>query len=333
MKLLKRNSLWTVVFLVTTVCVRTSWAADDSISRPAPELIPRVDNALYRLGPGDEITVHQENAEQLDDVKARIDDLGYVNLPLIGRLKVSGLTIEEAEAAFAKKLSEYLLRPAPVVSIVEYRSHPVSVLGAVNTPGVIQLAGQKTLVEVLSLAGGVRSDAGSEVEVTRRVSEGPIPVANSTLDQAGEFHTAKINLALLLKGLSPETNIPILPRDIVSVPRAELVYVTGSVKKPGGFALSTNGSISVLQALSLAEGVSPDAAAKNARIVRAGTGDREREEIPVNVAAILAGKESDFDLKPRDILFIPDSRSKKAGMRLAEAALQAATGVAIWRVW
>jgi len=111
--------------------------------------------------------------------------------------------------------------------------------------------------------------------------------------------------------------------------------VAGSVKKPGGFPLSTNGSVSVLQAISLAEGTAPDAATKNARIIRSrnGDGDKDKQEIPVDVAGILRGKTPDFDLQPRDILFIPDSTSKKAGTRFAEAALQAVTGIAIWRVW
>ncbi len=325
-------SLLTVAGLLGTGC---AVAAEDQQPAAPKQLIERVPAppALYRLGPGDEIRIQQQNAEELDGKTARIDDLGYTNLPLVGRLQLSGLTLEEAEKAVAARLSNYLLNPRPVISITEYRSQPVSVLGAVNTPGVIQLQGKKTLIELLSMAGGVKADAGTDLQLTRRLTYGPIPVKGAVTDGSGQFSTAKIDLAALLKGTAPETNIEIDPQDVISVPRAELIYVTGCVKKPGGFAMSTNGSISVLQAISLAEGTAPQASTKNARIVRSSNGDGPKQQIPVNVAAILGGKEPDFDLKPRDILFIPDSVAKKAGVRVAEAAIQAATGVAIWRAW
>jgi polysaccharide export outer membrane protein len=302
---------------------------------PKPELIPRTAGALYHLGPGDEISVQQANADELDGVTARIDDLGFVNMPLTGRVHVAGLTVSEAEAALKEKLARLLVDPDPVVSITQYRSQPVSVLGAVNTPGVIQLQGRKTLVEMISLAGGVRPDAGTEVEITRNTAYGKIPLGSAVSDPAGQFSTVKINLPSLLRGNTPEMNIVILPQDIISVPRAELIYVTGDVKKPGGFPLSTNGSISVLQAVSLAEGITPDAVPQNARIVRSksGDGNSDREEIAVDVRAILRGKQPDFDLKPRDILFIPDSTSKKISARAAEAAVQAIVGIAIWHAW
>ncbi|HEX4277463.1 MAG TPA: polysaccharide biosynthesis/export family protein [Bryobacteraceae bacterium] len=327
-----------LVTLLAVYCVLPASAAENAARKPdadapARTLIPRGDRTLYRLGPGDEVKVFQENAPELDGKTARIDDLGFINLPLTGRVKLSGLTLEESEKALATPLSKYLISPNPVVSITEYRSQPVSVLGAVNTPGVLQLQGRKTLVEMLSMAGGVRADAGTEVEITRRLSFGPLPLPNAAPDASGDFSTAKIDLVTLLKGTAPGSNITIVPQDVISVPRAELIYVTGTVKKPGGFPLSTNGTISVLQALSLAEGIGPDAAAHNARIIRSPNGDGDRQEIPVDVANILRGKTPDFDLKPRDILFIPDSTSRKAGTRFAEAALQAVTGIAIWRVW
>jgi polysaccharide biosynthesis/export protein len=294
---------------------------------------PSVPPALYKLGPGDEITVQQENAEEINGKSSRIDDLGFVDLPVVGRLKLSGLTLEEAENLLKQELGKLLLKPNPVISIKEYRSQPVSVFGEVNTPGVIQLQGRKTLVEMISMAGGIKTDAGSEVTVTRRLTYGPVPVQGSVTDGSGQFSTARIDIAGLMRGTNPQSNIDIAPQDVITVPKAEVIYVMGSVKKPGGFALSTNGSITVLQALALAEGTTPQAGTKNARIIRANNGDGPKQEIPVNVAAILSNKESDVDLKPKDILVIPDSLPKKIGVRVAEAALQAATGAAIFRAW
>jgi polysaccharide export outer membrane protein len=291
---------------------------------------------LYRLGPGDEIKVQQPNAEELDGTTARVDDQGNVNLPLVGRIQVGGLTIEETEASVRKSLLRLLVKPEPVISITEYRSQPVSVLGEVNTAGVIQLQGRKNLVEMLSMAGGLKADAGTDVEISRRLAYGKLPLPGATTDPTNEYSIARVNLAALLKGSNSSENIIIFPRDIISVPRAELVYVTGDVKKPGGFPLNGTGAISVLQAVSLAEGLGPQASPKKAKIFRqvdnSGKETAGKKEIDVDVAAILAGKASDFVLQPKDILFIPDSTSKKAGIRAAEAAIQAATGVAIWRL-
>ena len=126
----------------------------------------------------------------------------------------------------------------------------------------------------------------------------------------------------------------ILPQDIISVPRAEILYVIGDVKKPGGYPLNSNGALTVLQAVSMAEGAAPAASPRNAKIFRPRSDSpngTDKDEIPVDVAAILQGKKSDVALKPQDILFIPDSASKKASVRAAEAILQAATGVVIYR--
>jgi polysaccharide biosynthesis/export protein len=286
---------------------------------------------VYRLGPGDEIKVHQPNAEQLDGSAIRIDDAGYATLPLVGRVKLGGVTLEQAEALLASRLRTFLINPQPVVSITEYRSQPVSVLGAVNNPGVVQLQGRKTLMQMLSLAGGMRQDAGGEVIVTRNVAFGRVPVSSEVLDSSGQFSTAKINAASLVNGANPTDNISILPQDVISVPVSEVVFVVGDVRKPGSFPLGSGRSLSVLQALSMAEGLGPQASAKHAKIFREKEGIKEKQEIQVDISKLLSGSRGDFELNPRDILFIPDSASKKAGFRAAEAALQAITGIAIWR--
>jgi polysaccharide export outer membrane protein len=287
-------------------------------------------NPLYRLGPGDEIGVSQPNAEELDDKTARIDSEGWVNLPLAGRVQLGGLTAEQAEQKLTEALSKLLIAPQPVVSIVEYRSQPVSVIGAVNTPGVVQLQGSKTLLEVLSMAGGLRPDAGAEVMLTRSVEYGRLPVRGETLDAEGGFSSGHISVPALMKGKDPANNIAIFPHDVISVQRAEVIYVTGDVKKAGGFPLNSGESISILEAISLAEGFGPSPAPKKAIVFRPREDSKDKEEIHVDVSAILAGQRKDMELSPRDVLFIPDSLPKKAGYRAAEAALQAVTGIAIW---
>ena len=298
---------------------------------PGPAGKAAIAPSLYVLGPGDEITVHQPNAEELDNLAARIDDMGYATLPLVGKVQVGGLTVDKAQALIASRLTEWLVHPNPIISIAEYRSQPVSVVGEVTNPGVIQLQGQKTLLETLSLAGGLRPDAGDYVEITRELKYGPVPAGHESIDSGHQFSISRINITDLMNGRNPTDNVIIFPHDVVAVPRGEMIYVAGDVHKPGSFPLTANGGISVLQAISLAEGLGPAARPKNAKILRPTPEGKDKQEIPVNISQIMSGKAEDFELMPRDILFIPDSTSKKAGVKAAEAALQAATGVLIWR--
>jgi len=118
---------------------------------------------------------------------------------------------------------------------------------------------------------------------------------------------------------------------VVTVPPAEMVYVMGEVRKPGEVALKDNASISVLQALASAEGFGQTPAPQDAKIVRQIAGSAERKEIPVDLRKVLAGDAEDMAMHPNDILVVPPSGPKKAAARAVEAAVQAATGIAIWR--
>ena len=133
-----------------------------------------------------------------------------------------------------------------------------------------------------------------------------------------------------MEAQDPTGNLTVCANDIVVVPRARLVYVIGEVHKPGGFVLRDKETLSILEALSMSEGMTRTAGPKNARILRAQAGETQRLEIPVNLAQILAGKAEDVKLRPDDILFVPDSKPKTAALRGVEAAVQMATGVIIW---
>jgi len=141
---------------------------------------------------------------------------------------------------------------------------------------------------------------------------------------------ANVDVRSLMEARTPQDNIQVKPQDVISVPRAELVYVVGAVKRAGGFVLSEREHISVLQALSMAEGLDRVASASHAKILR-GSDDAARQEIQVDVTRILAGKSRDIQLFANDILFVPTSAPKSAGLRSLEAAIQLATGVAIYR--
>jgi len=216
------------------------------------------------------------------------------------------------------------------VSVEEVRSQPVSILGAVNTPGVHQVQGHKTLLEMLALAGGIRPDAGYKHPHHPRIRVGLHPLPNAELDPSGRFSVAEVNLKEIMEAKNPEEDIQIFPHDIISVPKAEMVYVIGEVKRSGGFVLGEHQTMSVLQALSLAEGLNTAADTRHARILRLKANADAREETAVDVKEILQGKKSDVALKATTFCSFPGSTGKKATLRGIEAFIQAGTGYVIW---
>jgi polysaccharide export outer membrane protein len=287
--------------------------------------------STYLLGPDDLLEISGPELSDMAYKPARIDGDGDIQVPLVGRIHVSGLTVQQSERELNKVLSTYIRHPQVVVTVTELRSLPVSILGAVNTPGVHQVQGHKTLLEMLSLAGGIRSDAGYSIRITRQVEWGCIPLPGTALDASGRFSVAEVNLKKIMEAKNPEENIQIFPHDVISVPKAEMVYVIGEVKRSGGFVLGEHQSISVLQALSLAEGLNGTADTRHARILRLKRDADQREEMAVDVKDVLTGKKPDVALLGDDILFIPGSTGKKAALRAIEAAIQTGTGMAIWR--
>jgi polysaccharide export outer membrane protein len=288
--------------------------------------------STYVLGPEDQIVIRALHAEEISDKPFRIQPDGKINLAMVGEIAVAGLTIGELEAQLVERLKQYYVDPQVTVTITDFRSQPVSVVGAVANPGVHQLQGHKTLLQILSMAGGPRPDAGPVVRIARDLRWGRVPLPNAHDDPGGQCNIAEVNLRELVESRDPRQNILIYPQDVISVPTGGLVYVIGEVKKSGGFVLGTRPSLSVLEALSLAEGLQPKAAPRKARILRATNGDQSsRREEPVNVAKILDGTVPDVLLKPADILFIPNSAIKNATLRSVEAAIQIGTGLVIWR--
>jgi polysaccharide export outer membrane protein len=281
----------------------------------------------YVLGPDDQIAIHALDLPNISDKPQRLDPNGDVRLPMIGRIHAGGMTVEELENELTERLKSYLRDPDVSVAVTELRSQPVSVLGAVGTPGIQQLEGRKTLVEILSLTGGLSADAGPTVRITRRLDQGPIPLAEATEDASRQFSTVDIDVRSLLDGRNPEKDIVMQPHDVVQVPRAELVYVIGEVGKPGPVPLSAGASMSVTEAVSSSGGVLRTGAPKRSRILRRVSGEGRRTELNVDIQRIMQGKANDVPLEAGDILIVPDSSGKRVTTRILEAAIQ--TGVII----
>jgi polysaccharide export outer membrane protein len=302
----------------------------------SPELFARQlpsSTPAYVLGPDDGLSISVSDIPELDSKAlgvVKIDHQGNIRLPIVGRISAAGVTVESLEKEIGDRLSTVMNQPEVSVSVAEYRSHPVSILGSVRNPGVYQVSGPKTLFQVLSLAGGLTPDASNRVNITRPISAGILPLPNATLDKTGDFYVAELNVRSVMDAKNPEENIQVVSDDVITVPKADMVYVVGAVSKAGGFPLYEKEQISVLQAVSLAGGLDKVAKGKAARILRQEHPGQQRTEVAVNVDKILDGKAEDISLKSNDILFIPNSVAKSASVRALEAVIQAGTGMAIW---
>jgi polysaccharide export outer membrane protein len=299
-------------------------------AKPA-QPVQEEDISHYVLGSDDTLKIWALGIEEISDKPVRIDPSGDIDLPVVGKVHARGLSLEELKVQLMQRLAKEVLKPQVSVEIVDFGSQPVSVMGAVNHPGVFQLRGRKTLMEVVSTADGLRPDAGPRVAISRDIKYGALPLPGAKPDPTGKYSVAEVGVKELLAGENPSENILMLPHDVVTVPVAEAVFVMGEVKKPGEVALKSNASISVLQALASAEGLGPTPAPQDARIVRIIPGTAERKEIPVDLRKVLAGTAEDVSMRPNDILVVPPSGPKKVAARVIEAAIQTVTGVVIWR--
>jgi polysaccharide export outer membrane protein len=268
----------------------------------------------------------------------RVSDLGDISYPLIpGRIQAAGLTPFQLEEKMEQLLVENGLVTHPQVSVFvkEQTSQPVSVVGAVSRPSVYQIVRPTTLLELLANAGGITDEAGSVVLVTRATG---LPAAKTVSDSTSErpgpdSQTISIRLQDLLESGDPSFNIQVFGGDVVSVPRAGIVYVMGrGITQPGGYVLQSHGEqISVLKAVALAHGTTGFAKGDDAVIMRNNPLTGQREVIPVHLKQIEHRKAEDVTMKSNDILYIPDSMTRKVLARGAEVAVGLGTSVAIYR--
>jgi polysaccharide export outer membrane protein len=308
----------------------------------------------YHIGSEDLLEITVFDAKELDRT-LRVSGSGDISLPLLGAVHAAGLTPQELESVLAERLrQQYMKEPQVTVFVKEMQSHGISVLGAVHKPGVFQIRGTKSLVEALAMAEGLAEDAGENVLVERGTRVTILATANEVSPGAGSAagpeppetadkatgaprtdstqHAAlEISLKRLLGGGDPTANVPVYPGDVVKVPRAGVVYVVGEVKKPGGFLLKSNENISLLQALALAEGLTRTAQRSQARIIRTDQTTGHRTEVPIDLGKILAGKAADPALRPRDVIFIPNSAARSGFYRAGEAAVGIVTGLVVFR--
>lgn len=249
----------------------------------------------YVIGAEDllEITVFEQ--PELSQT-VRVSGDGTIRMPLVGVIPVGGLTNQQAEAKLSALLGEkYLTDPQVSVFVKEAKSKRISVVGAVEKPGTVEMLGRRTLLEAISEAGGLTEEAGRNLHVLRP-------------DPSGAAIRIDINLEDLMTGGDPELNVPIQPGDVINVPvdRIHHVYVDGAVNKPGELAYRSSRPLNLLQAIAAAGGLSERASQKGILVIRSGPGGVQ-QRIEVDLKAVRKGKKPNLTLERGDTVYVPET--------------------------
>ena len=254
------------------------------------------DDLEYRMGPGDIIQVSVFGIPELEKLEGEIDSLGRVSLPLVGEVKLGGLTLSQAQEVLTKAFCKYVVQPRVTVAIKGYHSYKVSVLGEVKKPDVYALKGGRTLMDILAMAGGLTANASHTITLVRLGKERTSMIID--LDRLISFRTSTAG---------PNYNIILKPGDVVYVPKAGSIFVDGYVGRPGAFPLTSR--LTVTQVLAMAGGMEGEAS-HTIYVYRLEKGGG-RKVVKVNVDKIREGKEKDFTLEVNDVVFVPANGFKR----------------------
>jgi len=265
------------------------------------------------IGPGDLLSISAYDAPELAQ-QLRVEADGSSRLLLIGQAKLAGLTAGQAGKWIEDELvrRNYLVNPHVTVLISEFTSQTVSITGEVNHPGVYPIMATRSVLDVVSQAGGFTSLADTQVTVKHRLGSEEKVTVKLKSDEA----------EAALAG-----NTAVYPGDLIVVPRAAIVYVLGDVGRPGGFYMQDNGHITLLQAIAQAGGANYTAAVNGAYLLHKDVNGYVSTR--VKVGELLKGHLNDFDLARNDILYVPSSRIKRLGEQTS-GIVQAAAGAMVY---
>jgi polysaccharide export outer membrane protein len=298
------------------------------ITPPGPNPPPAVSAAppeaiqpIQKVGPDDLLSISVANAPELTR-SFRVSGDGTLSLPMLRkRLLVSGKDTPEIEKEVADELSaeQILVQPVVSVSVAEFRSRPVSVVGAVHHPITFQATGNMTLMDALAKADGLAETAGTDILLTHAREPGD---SSSTVPIV-----ERIPVHQLVDEADPSVNVRLSGGEQIRVPFAGRVYVLGNVKRSGAYAIQDNDQLTVLKVLAESEGLAPYAK-KQAYIFRKEAGQAHRNEIAVPLDEILHRKAPDVKLEANDILFVPDNKTKRVTEQTLERVLAFGVGTA-----
>jgi polysaccharide export outer membrane protein len=267
-----------------------------------------------RIGPGDQIHVTVVDSPELDQ-HPRVTDAGEVPLIGVGAVKITGLTPAEAATAVHDKLiaAHYLNHPEVTVTVEQYATQTVSVLGQVRASGAYPIGTARPVVDILALAGGLNEVADRNIVIERRGDP----------DHPLHYNLANDGVLAL------QTSVLVYPGDTVMVPKAGIVYVLGDVNRPGGFVMDNNSTeLTLLQALARAGGVSRTAKQGHAKLLRKdATGYHETQ---LSLGEIQKGKQQDIALAPGDVLYVPFSYAKNIAVSGSSGIISSVSSAAVY---
>jgi polysaccharide export outer membrane protein len=270
-----------------------------ALAQKTPELQKAHSSADYKIGPEDLLEIDTFQVQELKS-SVRVSAQGFIKIPLLDKVQAGGLTVSELEAAIAKKLEKFVKEPVVSVFVKEYRSQQIAVLGSVKSPQVYYATGQKYLLDMLSLAGGLAPDAGSYCIIQRTVRTG---------DQESNEKIV-IDLDELLINGRVDLNVPVMGGDFLQVPRSAIFFVDGAVRAPGEYPLKGKNT-TFTQAISLAHGIDASTGKYSDIKIYRDNGSKEREVITLDYDDVLTGKSPDVLIREKDIIIVGSSALKR----------------------
>jgi len=286
-------------------------------TRPAVPLIDAntANLPVQRIGANDLVAITVYGSPELTRT-LRVGADGMIRLPMMKQsIKAEGRMPAELEAAIAEglKTEQLIVDPLVTVTVVEYKSRPISVMGAVRKPLTFQATGPLSLLEALARAEGLSPEAGSEILVSRKGAT-----------SGTESLVRRISVKQLLNGTDAALNVTLTGGEEIRVPQADKIFVVGNVKRPGAFGIGEEGGSTVLRAVALAEGLAPYAAKQAIIYRREASGSVN--ELEIEFRKIMDRKAPDARLLPNDVLYIPEAKAKRAGWATVERLLMFGTG-------
>jgi polysaccharide export outer membrane protein len=292
-------------------------------AQPRPSQMEEVGKAnlpSQKIGVDDLLAISVYDAPELTRT-VRVDPDGAIHLPLLkqGVAATGSLPGQlESSLADALKTEQILVDPIVKITVVEYHSRPIAVMGAVRKPLTFQAVGTVTLLDALARAEGLSMEAGTQVILTH--------------GDGVDHKVERIPIKRLLKDADPAVNFALHGGEEIRVPEADKIFVVGNVKRPGSFPVRDVEDNSVLRLVALSEGLLPYAS-KLAYVYRRDS-DGVKQEIPVELEKIMQRKSPDVALQANDVLYIPDNKGRRNAMtaldRITGFGAATASGLLIW---
>lgn len=270
------SSFFRFVLVVVALAARVAFAGD---------LGPLSVDVSYEIGAGDTIRLDVLGVVDMSGTFPVAAD-GSIEIPSAGRVVVAAYTVAAAKEQIEARLrGDYLRDPQVVVTVLQITSKIVKVTGGVGTPGEFPLTAARMRVsDVLVRSGGLVDPSTPRAELWRTV--------------AGERTVLAVDLDLVTRG-DASADVAILPGDTLVVPPPELIFVDGSVQKPGSFVF--HGGMTLSTAVAAAGGANGTALTRKVKLIRG------EDQAVINLFKILKGLESDVALRPGDHVYIPES--------------------------